>query len=166
MIVVGYQGIGKSSVSRIGSGMIDLESSNFWVDDKRSEDWYVVYCNIAKHLSEQGYLVFTSSHEVVRKQLKKMATDTHLVLCFPGLEIKELWLERLKNRFVETGKEKDFKALVNAMDRYDENIMELMNEDIFDKIVITKIPYDLKKVLFNSGYDTINTIGGNIYDTN
>ena len=69
MIFVGYQGIGKSSIS--GNGNIDLESGNFWVNLTRYCDWYKVYCNIAKSLSEQGYNVFLSSHKVVRDELKK-----------------------------------------------------------------------------------------------
>ena len=67
MIVIGYQGIGKSTLANKDLRFIDLESGNFWVDGKRADDWYKPYCQIAEHLSRQGYIVFTSSHEVVRK---------------------------------------------------------------------------------------------------
>ena len=44
MIVVGYQGIGKSSIGG-KHNCIDLESSNFYIDGKRDNDWYKIYCN-------------------------------------------------------------------------------------------------------------------------
>ena len=40
MIIVGYQGIGKSSISNPDTRCIDLESGNFFVDGKRPDDWY------------------------------------------------------------------------------------------------------------------------------
>ena len=65
MIVIGYQGIGKSTISHASKGnFIDLESGNFWVDGKRDPEWFKPYCQIALHLHKQGYVVFTSSHEV------------------------------------------------------------------------------------------------------
>ena len=59
MIISGYQGIGKSSLAG-KNNCIDLESGNFWVDGKRADDWYKQYCQIANHLTEQGYRVFFS----------------------------------------------------------------------------------------------------------
>ena len=43
MIVIGYQGIGKSTYSNKDITCIDLESGNFWVDGVRLDDWYKVY---------------------------------------------------------------------------------------------------------------------------
>ena len=69
--MIGYQGIGKSSCAG-KNDCIDLESGSFWVDGKRAEEWYIPYCQIAMHLANQGYTVFTSSHKVVRDQLASM----------------------------------------------------------------------------------------------
>lgn len=38
MIVIGYQGIGKSTLANKDLRFIDLESGNFWVDGKRADD--------------------------------------------------------------------------------------------------------------------------------
>ena len=38
MIIVGYQWIGKSTLANNETGVIDLESSNFFVDGKRDEN--------------------------------------------------------------------------------------------------------------------------------
>ena len=128
MIIIGYQGIGKSTLAG-KNNCIDLESGNFWFHDVetyqkvRHNDWYIPYCNIANHLSEQGYIVFTSSHEVVREELKKSKEKIYVV--FPSIKLKDKWIEKLEDRYNQTGLDKDYKALMNAKDRYEENIEEL-----------------------------------------
>ena len=123
MIIVGYQGIGKSSLAGRDKKFIDLESGNFWIDGKRADDWYKPYCKIAEHLSQQGYYVFVSSHEVVRNQLKD--SQETIVVVYPSIDLKNEWIDKLETRYAETNLEKDYKALMNAKDRYDENITEL-----------------------------------------
>lgn len=144
-IVVGYQGIGKSSLAGVGNGYIDLESGNFWVNNQRNKDWYIIYCNIAEHLAQQGYTVFTSSHDVVRKQL--LNYNTKRVLVYPSLAIKSQWINKLQQRYDSSGFNKDYKALMNAKDRYDDNIKELMNEEGFEHIVINDMDYILYNLL-------------------
>ena len=147
MIVIGYQGIGKSSLVGRNNRFIDLESGNFWVDGKRADDWYKPYCQIAEHLSQQGYIVFTSSHEVVRKQLEK--SKETVVLVFPSIDLKDKWIDKLKDRFFRTNSDKDYKALMNAEDRYEENIQELESSNIEYKIALKNIDYDLEAALIH-----------------
>ncbi len=144
MIIIGYQGIGKSTLANKNINYIDLESSNFFIDGKRQENWFIIYCNIANHLSEQGKNVFVSSHEVVRESLKY--SKEKVVVVYPSLKLKEQWLEKLQERYNITQLEKDYKALMNAKDRYEENIKELQNND-FTKIEIKDINYDLERIL-------------------
>lgn len=145
MIVIGYQGIGKSTTADRDMSFIDLESGNFWVDGKRAEDWYKPYCKIAEHLSQQGFIVFTSSHEVVREQLKN--STEMVVVVYPAPELKDKWIERLEKRYQKSGLEKDYKALMNARDKYTENIHELENCDIPYKIALRSMNYKLNGVL-------------------
>lgn len=126
MIIVGYQCIGKSTLAKNMYDCIDLESSNFFVDGKRDEDWYKVYVNIAKNLSDQKNIVFISSHKIVREYLNEQNIE-FLVVC-PSLELKEEWLKKLKDRYDETGKDKDYRAWKNAEVGYDEQIKDLMQE--------------------------------------
>lgn len=142
MIYVGYQGIGKSSISG-KNNCIDLESGNFWVDEYRVADWYKIYCNIAEHLSNQGYKVFMSSHKVVREELDKRNIDFQ-VIC-PSLKLKEQWINRLQERYLRTHTEKDYKALMNAKEMYEENISDLLLEE--RTIVIKNIDYDLNDLI-------------------
>lgn len=147
MIVIGYQGIGKSTLAGRDNRYIDLESSNFWVDGKRAEDWYKPYCQIAEHLSKQGYIVFTSSHEAVRKQLEN--SSEIVVLAYPSIELKDVWIDKLEKRHNASGLEKDYKALMNAKDRYEDNIKELNESGIKCKLSFVNEDYDLEASLIH-----------------
>ena len=148
MIIIGYQGIGKSSLAGRNNKFIDLESGNFWVDGKRSDDWYKPYCKIAEHLSEQGYIVFVSSHEVVRQYLVENSREL-VALVYPSIELKDAWIDKLEKRYIKSGLEKDYKALMNAKYSYVENIRELQESCIEYKLEINKLSYDLESMLIH-----------------
>ena len=156
MIVIGYQGIGKRTLAKLSDKYIDLESGCFWVDGKRSEDWYKPYCKIAEHLSQQGYVVFTSSHQVVRDELKN--SSEVVMCCAPALELKSYWTVKLKERYEESLLEKDFKAWKNAEDRYEENIKEMVDSG-FPMIWIKEIPYNLEALLVEAKFNKENKDG-------
>lgn len=158
MIVIGYQGIGKSTLAGRDHKFIDLESGNFWVDGKRADDWYKPYCQIAEHLSSQGYIVFTSSHEVVRKQLE--GSREVVVVCYPSPSLKDMWIDKLENRYRDTGLEKDYKALMNAKERFDENIRELAESNFNFKIALAKPDYDLEAALIYFRNRDLNLTAG------
>lgn len=155
MIVIGYQGIGKSTLSNNDLRFIDLESSNFYINGKRADDWYKAYCNIAEHLSKQGYIVFTSSHKPVRDTLKD--STEKVIVCCPSLELKDQWIKRLQDRYNNTKLEKDYKALMNAKTEYENNIKDILNSGI-DNVILTNINYDLASILINkeANIDRIN----------
>ena len=85
-IYICYQGVGKSSTVNECDFFIDLESSNFKDENGyRTDDWYIYYVNIAFDLASQGYSVFVSSHEVVRKQISYMKdnlVENHSILIY------------------------------------------------------------------------------------
>lgn len=153
MIIVGYQGIGKTSLSKRKGGIIDLESSNFFVDGKRAENWHKVYCNIAIHLAEQNYHVFVSSHEIVRKELNVRGYSDKAIV-YPSLKLKDAWIAKLQSRYEQSRtlqeKEKNYKAYMNAVESYEENIRALMGETEFKHYVITAIDYDLLRLIENA----------------
>lgn len=152
MIISGYQGIGKSSLAG-KNNCIDLESGNFWVDGERADDWYKVYCQIANHLSEQGYVVFVSSHEVVRKELEKSKEQVFVI--FPAIDLKDQWIAKLQNRYDKTKLDKDYRALMNAKDRYKENITELMRGNL-KFYEITRMTYQLESIIDYLDYKSKN----------
>ena len=148
-IIAGYQGIGKSSWAAIDVNYIDFESSCFFVNGKRSEDWHIAYCECAINLAQQGYNVFISSHQAVRDYLSSfpMPEDIKLVTISPAVELKDDWLIRLRTRHDKTKLVKDMKALANAEDCYDDNVRSIQSASGFNHIVITDIEYDLEKLI-------------------
>ena len=150
MIVIGYQGIGKSTLAAKSLRYIDLESSSFWFDDPETKqkirhgNWYEMYCNVAEDLSRQGYTVFVSSHQPVRERLLK--SDEYVITCVPSLDLKDKWIKKLRLRYENSGLEKDYKAYMNAADSFTENVTEMMNSG-FDVLEVEDMDYDLKKLL-------------------
>lgn len=160
MVIVGYQGIGKSTLCKKNLKYVDLESSNFFVDGKRAEDWYIPYCSIAENLSSQGYDVFVSSHEVVRRELRERYPDLEKMIICPTVELAEPWTEKLKRRYEKTKHLdgvgiKNYKAYMNAKDRYVENITELMSESGFIIHLITDMEYLLQEEIGLKGIQLV-----------
>lgn len=143
MIYVGYQGIGKSTLARSIPNVIDLESSNFNINGKKIDNWEVIYCNIAKHLSSQGKIVFVSSHNEIRNYMKDH--NIEYICIFPKKELKDHWINKLKDRYNRTQKDKDWKALNFAMKYYNDSIKELMEEK--NTIIIDNIDYSLEDLI-------------------
>ena len=145
MIIIGYQGIGKSSIARVNPfTSIDLESSWTKIDGQRPDDWAKIYCQIAEGLSRAGYNVFVSSHKVVQDILAK--SQEHVLAVFPSPEIKREWLERLRLRWEVTGEEKNYRAWKGAEAGYDREIEVLMASP-FEKYVINDMNYRLEGVI-------------------
>ena len=147
MIAIAYQGVGKSTLARKYLGIIDLESSCFFVDGVRPADWYKSYCNVAMDLSDQGNIVFTSSHQEVRDYLAENYDSNKVITITPSHRLKDAWLAKLWLRYCDTGSLKNMKAFMNARDRYDENINEIRSNPKFKHLVIDTIDYNLMDIL-------------------
>lgn len=144
MIFIGYQGIGKSTLSG-KDNFIDLESSNFKVNGERIPNWYIPYTNIAIDLSNQGYKVFISSHREIRDLLSSCLGQKVYTIT-PDISLKEAWVNKLRERWLRTNLVKDKLALMNAESKYEENIREILN-DPFENIIIDSMDYDLHSIL-------------------
>ena len=156
MIITGYQGIGKSTLARKENNIIDLESASFWNYENgnktRPDDWYVYYCQVAEHLSKQGYIVFVSCHQQVRDWLFKNGKEKFCAI-YPSITIKNDWLKRLENRYNTTKSEKDLRALEHAQNYFDNDIQTLINECWYgneyynNAVFIDDINYDLQELV-------------------
>lgn len=160
MIIIGYQGIGKSTLVKndLLHQYIDLESGNFWIPEKvinndakegsmfRDQYWYLAYVNIAEDLSRQRFRVFVSSHEPVRKRLQQ--SKELVVAIRPDLDLKDQWLQRLKDRYENSHLDKDYKAYMNAVERFDDNIKEI-DRDVYNIIPITSMTYNIDQLILN-----------------
>lgn len=156
LIIIGYQGIGKTSIGG-QKGCIDLESSNFYIDEKRDKSWYKIYCKIALDLANQGYTVFTSSHQEVRdyfaKEINELPKNVASIVIFcPKLTQKKEWIERLQERYDRTQSEKDKRALKSAIENFDSQIRDLVHSN-FRCYSPDSIDYDLHDYVFQMQYD-------------
>jgi len=63
----------------------------------------------------------------------------------PGLHLKDIWINRLKERVKESGLAKDQRALDRAKVNYLADIKSMMTEDNWT--IIKDVPYDLNDYL-------------------
>lgn len=165
MIFIGYPGVGKSSVSNGDMSIIDLESANFSASYRQKDNgWAEPYINVAIDLHNQGYKVFVSSHYAVRNELylrtlKDEIDRQEIVTISPDSTLKELWLQRLKDRYEANGEEKHKRAYERAKDHFDEDIRDMINGNNFENIIIEDIKYDLKDLI--DGY--IRKLNNKVY---
>ena len=148
MIIVGFPGIGKSTLACNNYKFVDLESSYFKTPYVGNEDWVVEYCKIAEFLSKNGSIVFISSHKDVRDYIAKMRTDELVACVFPSERIREQWIKKLEDRYRNSDLDKDYRAFIRARDNYDDDIRELYSDDSIPyKWIITNINYNLEEEL-------------------
>ena len=152
MIIIGYPGIGKSTLAVGNEKYIDLESSLFNDDEGgKPKYWYHTYCKIAEDLSKQGYIVFVSCHKEVQDYL---STSNELVaLCYPALELKNLWFGKLLSRYEQDTSDKNLAALSTSVKYYNAHITALNNSTYKHKIILKSIDYILEgeiKKYFNN----------------
>lgn len=163
MVIIGYQGIGKTTLARHQQRFIDLESSCFKYGDPpvRDENWYQPYCNMAINLSNCGRYVFVSSHREVREYLVKASLKQNIdvMAIAPAKSLKDAWIAKLQARYNETHLEKDRFALLNALDCYDANTTDILNCGVF-AISIDDINYHLPDICFE-GYRHFKSMEAN-----
>ena len=148
-IVIGFPGIGKSTLARNDLKYIDLESGAFWVDGKRPMKWWIPYVNTAINIAEQDHVVFISSHQQVRDYISSIPLPfgIKVVACYPALSLQSVWIDKLYARYKQTDLSKDYKAWQNIKTHYVSNIKSLMNFGVGKHVIIENINYDLKSLL-------------------
>lgn len=152
MIIIGYPGIGKSTLAGRYKEYIDLESSNFNDDfGLKPDGWFIPYCKVAEDLSKQGYRVFVSCHKEVQEYLQDSVE--YVALCYPSPKLKEDWIKRLLDRYEKTKLEKDINALTNCIRSYSDQIAALERNNFFThRIVLEDINYTLDNEIDNLAF--------------
>ena len=155
MIIFGYQGIGKSSLANSPTGAlyIDLESSMFRtpMHPERSEDWFQAYGNIVCDLDKQGKFVFSACHQQIRDYIasEKNIKGVVAAICYPSLELREEWLYRLRQRWMDTQLPKDKAALDFAEASYSSSIKALDKDTDYDHIILNNMNYNLMNIFIS-----------------
>ena len=152
LLVIGYPGIGKSTVVKSSSAkIIDFESSLFYINDKRQPDWYKVYAKQATELAKQGCVVLVSSHKTVRNELAKYIPNSNfdIVTIAPAYHLEKEWTSKLQDRYKADSTSKNFAAYMNAIEFYHENITDMASDSRFSHIFINSMDYKLGEILRN-----------------
>ena len=148
MIIIGYPGVGKSTLAGRYKEYIDLESSN-WnnPDNTKPDNWWCSYGKVAEDLSRQGYRVFVSCHPQVQKYFKE--SNEYVILCYPDIELRDGWIDRLENRYEKDPSQKNKDALNTAKKFYYEHINGLYLAPFKNKIVLKDMNYTLDNEIDN-----------------
>ena len=88
MIVCGFPGTGKSMMAKF-SQWVDLESTPF------KKNW-LLYAEVAKHMSDNGYTVMVSTHAEMLDALEQI--ETCYVVVIPPITDKATYLHRYDMR--------------------------------------------------------------------
>lgn len=148
-IVIGYPGIGKSTLARNRFSYVDLESTNFIKEDP---NWYISYCDTAYDLAQSGYCVFISAHKKVQDYIcrrVKNSTTVRLYECSPASYLKYRWIEKLRDRCLDSGSIKDTQAYRRVQDHFCEDVTSMQHMDV-NHIILTDMNYDLHFELIKS----------------
>lgn len=158
MIIIGFPGIGKSSVASKSSEnnayakYVDLESSCFNLTNpttdkvEKCENWEKFYITVAYHLAKQGKYVFVSNHPAVIKEIitRRQCDYTYaldkipVLFVYPSIDLKDKWIGRLQNRYdlsctlIPEEADKNEAALKGVKAHYDEWITDLDKRDVTD----------------------------------
>lgn len=89
MIICGFAGTGKSTAAKKIPGVVDLESTPF------QKDWET-YVRVAKHMSDNGYIVLLSCHQELRDELQHQDIEYYVVV--PDPSCKEIYHKCYKKR--------------------------------------------------------------------
>lgn len=151
LIIVGFPGIGKSTLAKNIDNVIDLESSWF----PKVEGWANTYCTVANELCAEGFIVCVSSHAEVRKALVEQYAQYQnlIVLIYPSVCLYDDWIIKLEDRYNNTGLEKDARALNYMRNNYFNAVQEMedtyiQNSTVFDRRELKSIDYDLKGAIY------------------
>lgn len=88
MIICGFPGTGKSTMAKF-SRWVDLESTPF------KKNW-LLYAEVAKHMSDNGYNVMISTHEEVLDALEQI--EARYTVVIPPITDKNTYLTRYDMR--------------------------------------------------------------------
>ena len=125
MIICGFPGVGKTTMARF-SNWVDLESTPF------EKNW-LLYANVAKHMSNNGYTVMVSTHAEMLDALNQIEARYTVVIPHPSDKTT------YAVRYTRRGDDKHF--IDNIMEHWDLWIRNILKEPNVLKTVIV-LPVD------------------------
>lgn len=122
MIICGFPGTGKSTMARF-SRWVDLESTPF----SRRGQW-LLYAEVAKHMSDNGYTVMVSTHKEMLDALEQI--EARYTVVIPHRTDYETYVERYNSRG------NTFKFISKITSKWDEWISNIIGTPSVLKTVV------------------------------
>lgn len=153
MIIVGFPGVGKTSVCAGRNWYVDMESSDY----RKYDGWQVGYVDAAARISRVGATVFTSSHKEVRDELARRQPEVTVCEVFPApsAEMEKLWIKRLGDRLEKDPSAKNLAAYLHVRAHYMEAVNDMMSDEIREKIVLDSRNCDDLKAAIKALHDDL-----------
>lgn len=134
MIILGYPGIGKSSIAGFDR-YIDLDASNFrfFPEGPKISGWEKVYVQFAVDIARQGYTVLIGTHASSVRHFamnKESYDDISIGIICPSAALRDAWIDRLRTRMLKTKLPKDQRAYDKACDSFDQDIWKLTHSGL------------------------------------
>lgn len=141
MIVIGYPGVGKTTVTKLSEKFIDYDSSMF----PKDEGWEESYVKNVKALSDQSYVVFIGAHKKVQDLLADYKDN--VVIVYPGLSLRDAWIKKLTDRYEKSNLPSDERALKRCVSFFSLDVVEMIDSP-FKKVELKQSEgYDLYELL-------------------
>ena len=126
MIVMGFPGIGKSTMAGKESGYVDLDSSLF---SRLGDQWFKAYADVAYALDGQGFNVFLSTHmevvDFIGTLKSKYRSPVKVVVCAPCMGLEKFWIKRLEDRWWSAPTEENRRAWKSVEGRWSDVLLDL-----------------------------------------
>ena len=87
-------------------------------------------------MESQGYNVFVSSHKEVREELAPYQKSIKIVEILPTLDMRDIWVTRVSNRYTNTLSAKDKAARDFIIKNYTSGVEDMMADNIEKKVFI------------------------------
>ena len=150
MIIAGYPGIGKTTLSKYFPNMIDLDSDKFR-KNATSSDWYIYYVNAALNIRmhNKNDIIFISTHKDVISYLAKQKGPTLVGSIYPSLELEDAWCEKLYDRILPENRNLDngkYRTYLHVKENY-KNDIEYFKKSWILGMEITSMDYDLDNIV-------------------
>lgn len=148
MIILCFQGCGKTCLADKSKGIIDLDSriANRMCmvgNGKNIPNWPVMYVDTLLYLDKQGYTVLGNISRAIIDGLDHAKVKFHIIT--PDTTLKEQWLDKLRTRYNTSKDGNDLAAWQMAITDFDYVYKDMSKRD--NVTFIKDMDYSLEQII-------------------
>ena len=122
MIIVGYYGVGKTTLCKNVATNIDLDC----ISADPSPVVVDAYADMIKSMNEDGYDVFIQSNEQLIRTLCKLGLREQILIVTPGYSLKEQWATKLCEQYDTSETSASLRSLLVSTSNYNAATADLL----------------------------------------